>query len=46
MFSQKEKWKLPNWMLPPHLGCQDSPYDNFSDLYRKASEDVIANSSQ
>lgn len=45
VFTEKE-WKLANWMLTPHRGCQDSPCDSFSDLYSEASGDVIAKSLQ
>ena len=33
-------------MLPPLLGCRDSPYDSFLDFASKASGDVIAKSFQ
>lgn len=45
VFTEK-KWKLPKWMLTPHVGCQDSPWDSFSDLYSEASGYVIAKSPQ
>lgn len=47
-FHKEKEWKLPSWMermettqLSPGLGCQDSPHDCSSGLYREAW-DVIA----
>lgn len=45
VFTEKA-WKLANWKLTPHCGCQDPPCDSFSDLYNEASGDVIAQSLQ